>query len=76
VNQSQPAEAPFGRPQAPDVGEHQPTGVADDDVVDLPRAMHERADLASGLVGRLRERRGELRARKLRQRDAAPVDAL
>ena len=52
VHEAQAAEAPLGRAQAPDVGEHQLPGVPDDDVVDLPRAVHEHADLPARLDGR------------------------
>ena len=53
VHQAKPAKAPLGGAQAADVGEDQPRRVADDDVVDLPRAVDERADLAAGLARRL-----------------------
>ena len=76
VHEAQPAEAPFGRAQAPDVRQHQLPGVADDHVVDLARAVHERADLPPRLDGGLDERARQLGRRDVVGRNAAPVDAL
>ena len=51
VDEPEGAEAAGGGAEAADVREHQLGGVADDDVVDLARAMHEGADLPA-LKGR------------------------
>ena len=70
------AEAPLGGAQAADVRQHQLRRVADDDVVDLARAVHERADLPPGLVGRVGERLDQLGRGDALEGDPAPVDAL
>jgi hypothetical protein len=76
MHEPEPSEASLRSAKSADVGEHQPSRVADDDVVDLTRAVDERADLPPRLMRRLGERCRELGRRELRQRDAAPVDAL
>ena len=60
VHEAQPAEAPLGGAQAADVGQHQLRRVADDDVVDLPGAVDEHADLPARLERDRRERPGQL----------------
>ena len=76
VHEAKPAEAPLGGAEAPDVRQHQLAGVADDDVVDLARAMDEHADLAARLDAGLDERARELGRRDVRRGDAPAVDAL
>ena len=76
VHEAQAAEAPLGGAQAADVGQHQLAGVADDDVVDLPRAMDEDAHLPARLERDGRERASQLGGRDVVDRDAAAVEAL
>jgi hypothetical protein len=76
VHEAKAAKAPLGGAQAADVGEHQLPGVTDDDVVDLPGAMNERAYLAPGLARSVEQRARELGRRDVLDGDAAPVDAL
>jgi hypothetical protein len=52
VHEAKAAEATLRSAEAADVREHELARVADDDVVDLTRAMDERADLATGLDAR------------------------
>jgi hypothetical protein len=76
VHEAEAAETTFGRAKAADVREHQLSRVSDDDVIDLARAMDERADLTPGLDARRDERARQLRGRNVVERDAAPINAL
>jgi hypothetical protein len=76
VDETKAAEAPFRGAEAPDVREHQLSGVTDDDVIDLAGAMDERADLTPRLDARGDERARQLRGRNVVERDATPINAL
>jgi hypothetical protein len=76
VDETEAAEAPLGRAETPDVREHELAGVADDDPLDLPRSMDQRADLTPRLDARFDERARELGGRDVVDGDAAPIDAL
>ena len=76
VHQPQRRETPLGGAQAPDVREDQLGRVAHDDVVDLARAVDERAHLPARLPRRLAERAQELGRRHPLERDLAPVNVL
>ncbi len=74
VHEAECPKASLGRPQAPDVRQNQARRVADDDVIDLPGAMDERADLPARLARGVRERTKKLRRRQPLERDLAAVD--
>jgi hypothetical protein len=76
VDEAQAAEASLRGAQASDVREHEPTRVADDDVIDLTRTMDERAYLTSRLDARLDEGANELGRSEIGERNASTIDAL
>jgi hypothetical protein len=75
VHEAQSTEAPLGRAQASDVGEHQLRGVADDDAVDLAGAVHEHAHLAPDFERNGGERAGKLGVRDVVGGHATPREA-
>jgi hypothetical protein len=55
MDEAEAAEAALGGAQAADVGEHELSGVTNDDVVDLAGSVDEDTDLAAGLDAGLDE---------------------
>ncbi len=65
VHQAQAAQPDLAGARAPDVGQREARGVADDDLRDVPLAVEEDADLPVRFSGELGEVPGELGAHDL-----------
>jgi hypothetical protein len=75
-DQADPAEAlGSGTPRA-EVGQEDPGGVADHDLVDLALAVEEDPEPTTGLAGQLRQAAGEGRADELLPVHPAPIERL
>ena len=76
VHEPQTPEAPAPGPQAADLGEVDPRGVADEDVLDLAAPVDQDPDLSLDLARHGPKKRRQLGRRHLRGLQAPPVDAL